>query len=641
MSCPAKHRPKKTARTLLCSGALVLAGSGAATAQQDFPWAIWEDGSGNEVTVQLPSGAEGPARNGAALAQGGVADETPAAESGVMGPDADRTGTAPEVPRSEAPGTPPIAGLPGEDGGIQPTAETGPGEGPGPVGETIPGAAEGSEARSGSPAGQAEDVAQPRDAAEPGDSLIPTEPRGEMAAEIDAGPRVATIEQASPLERCVVSPAKTMADPLPPLIKHPGIQQIEEYEPEAPEATTGISAEVPVPPAPRRPQIAPEPSPPIDSRADFLRTALLNSLLGLRTAEVAARQASSEHIRMFAERIIFDQRVMNRDLWAIGDCYAIDLPRQLPDYLRDEVTRLEMLSGPAFDHRYLLKTIELDQQALYAFDQQMGLRDDLMIKKFARTYSPIIHVHMAHASSIATALAPTAGADFTAPVAYFDRFDYLGQPWSRGIPALQVRGPTPGELNIMPTNTQPATAGAHSVPVPQQIARGGPGTGIQPATEGIVMGETVPANPDLPYQSGVPQHAGAIQFDRPTEDQLEALAALEALEGAPVASPDGVVIGTVTEIQARNGRADLATLRFRVDGDWSVGDRNFAVPVGAVEIEDGAVIADLDDLLARGLAYSTDRPVAAPPVRGGEAPEVAIRPVWTAKGGFGWWNQGR
>lgn len=132
---------------------------------------------------------------------------------------------------------------------------------------------------------------------------------------------------------------------------------------------------------------------------------------------LAARRATSPEVRQFAQRMVAEQVVLDRDLAAIARRKGVALPASAAGEAEQAAAeRLPpALAGTAFDARYMAQQVQATEGRLALFREQADSGADPELRGFAEKFLSVLgaHAHMAQAvlDSLAVAAPVTAPGD--------------------------------------------------------------------------------------------------------------------------------------------------------------------------------------------------------------------------------------
>jgi putative membrane protein len=150
------------------------------------------------------------------------------------------------------------------------------------------------------------------------------------------------------------------------------------------------------PPAARADQASKRDAPAAPGAAErkFMFDAALGGMAEVEGGQLAAKKATADAVRSFGQRMVKDHGQANAELRRIAGAKGVPLPTQLDHKHRSELTRLEKLSGPAFDRAYMQHMVQDHEKDVAAFRQAAKDLNDPEVKQFAAASLPTLEEHL-------------------------------------------------------------------------------------------------------------------------------------------------------------------------------------------------------------------------------------------------------
>lgn len=148
--------------------------------------------------------------------------------------------------------------------------------------------------------------------------------------------------------------------------------------------------------------IAPLPATPLaDVDKTFALAAAEGGMFELEAAKLARDKASDPAIKDFAQKLIDDHGAANDKLRRIATSHDLALPATLPADKRRELDKLDKLSGPEFDKRFVQIVARKDHKADIALFEKASrdLRSE-DLREFAKNTLPTLQQHLSNASKL-------------------------------------------------------------------------------------------------------------------------------------------------------------------------------------------------------------------------------------------------
>jgi putative membrane protein len=125
----------------------------------------------------------------------------------------------------------------------------------------------------------------------------------------------------------------------------------------------------------------------------FFEKAALGGMTEVEAGKVAAAKGSSEDVRSFGQKMIADHSKKNEDLKALAAKKDVTLPAALDSKHQAKVTKLQSLSGEAFDSAYAADMVEGHQEMAALMKQAAASSQDADVRKFAEDTLTAVKEH--------------------------------------------------------------------------------------------------------------------------------------------------------------------------------------------------------------------------------------------------------
>jgi putative membrane protein len=99
----------------------------------------------------------------------------------------------------------------------------------------------------------------------------------------------------------------------------------------------------------------------------FLRKAAEGGIAEVKLGELAVQKASSDEVKVFAQKMVEDHTKMNNDMAQLADSMGVMLPKTMDKDDQVEYDKLKGLSGNDFDMEYLTFMVKDHHKDLHEF----------------------------------------------------------------------------------------------------------------------------------------------------------------------------------------------------------------------------------------------------------------------------------
>ena len=133
----------------------------------------------------------------------------------------------------------------------------------------------------------------------------------------------------------------------------------------------------------------------------FADVASQDDLTEIELGLLALQNATSPHVRQFAQRMVTDHTQANQELMQLAKSQNFDLPTQIDAKHKSDVDRLRGMNGEEFDTAYMQQMVQEHKKGILDFQKQAQSGSDPSLKSFAQKYLPILQQNLQMAQSIA------------------------------------------------------------------------------------------------------------------------------------------------------------------------------------------------------------------------------------------------
>ncbi|HMB29509.1 MAG TPA: DUF4142 domain-containing protein [Blastocatellia bacterium] len=136
----------------------------------------------------------------------------------------------------------------------------------------------------------------------------------------------------------------------------------------------------------------------------FMENAARGNMLEVQLGNLAAQRASSNEVKQFGERMATDHGQLGQKLQQLASNLNVTLPQDLKPEQQTAVSRLEKLSGKAFDHEFMREMISDHTRDISEFERASTQATNSDIKQFASEALPTLRDHLKLAREISAKL---------------------------------------------------------------------------------------------------------------------------------------------------------------------------------------------------------------------------------------------
>jgi putative membrane protein len=144
---------------------------------------------------------------------------------------------------------------------------------------------------------------------------------------------------------------------------------------------------------------APGQSSPVDKM--FVRKAMQGGMAEVQLGQMTLQKTNNDQVKQFAQRMIDDHTKMNDQMKPVAQQLGVDVPAQVSKKDRTTMSKLNALSGPAYDQAYIQDMVKDHKQDLNDFQMEASSGQDQTVKDAAAQGSKVIAQHLQMAQQLA------------------------------------------------------------------------------------------------------------------------------------------------------------------------------------------------------------------------------------------------
>jgi putative membrane protein len=137
------------------------------------------------------------------------------------------------------------------------------------------------------------------------------------------------------------------------------------------------------------------------SDRDFMTKAAMAGMNEVQLGQLAAKQGSSDAVRQFGQQMVTDHTAANEKLVQLASTKGVTLPTSLDSGAQEKMTKLQALTGPAFDQQYAKEAgVNEHEKAVKLYQTQATSGKDTDVRAYASDTLPTIQGHLSMARSL-------------------------------------------------------------------------------------------------------------------------------------------------------------------------------------------------------------------------------------------------
>lgn len=138
--------------------------------------------------------------------------------------------------------------------------------------------------------------------------------------------------------------------------------------------------------------------------SSFVKEAVKGNEAEVALGELAERKAQNQQVKDLAAMLRKEHTEANQQLRSLAQQHKVPLNQPLEAKHKEEMQKLQRLSGPEFDKEYVKAMLKDHQKDIQVYQRAAQNLDDPAAKQYAQTTLPKLQSHLQHAKSAAQAI---------------------------------------------------------------------------------------------------------------------------------------------------------------------------------------------------------------------------------------------
>jgi putative membrane protein len=141
----------------------------------------------------------------------------------------------------------------------------------------------------------------------------------------------------------------------------------------------------------------------------FVKKAMAGGMAEVKLGQLASQKGNSEDVKQFGQKMVDDHTKLNDQMKPIAGQLGVEAPADLSAKDKALQTRLEGLSGDAFDKAYMSAMVKDHKKDLTEFKHEATAAKDPQVQQAAQQGAQVIEEHLQMAEQIAQKVGATGG----------------------------------------------------------------------------------------------------------------------------------------------------------------------------------------------------------------------------------------
>jgi len=133
----------------------------------------------------------------------------------------------------------------------------------------------------------------------------------------------------------------------------------------------------------------------------FLKKAMQGSLAEVQLGELTLQKSNNDQVKQFARKMIDDHTKLNEQMKPIAQQLSVEIPTEVSKKDKSLMSKMQGLSGPAYDQAYIKDTVKGHKEDLSSFQMEASRGHDPTVKDAALQGSKTISEHLQMAQQLA------------------------------------------------------------------------------------------------------------------------------------------------------------------------------------------------------------------------------------------------
>ena len=133
----------------------------------------------------------------------------------------------------------------------------------------------------------------------------------------------------------------------------------------------------------------------------FLKNVMQDNLEEVQLGELTLKKTSDDKVKEFARKMIEDHTRLNEQFRPMAQHLGVEVPTEPSKKGKSLVSKMEAISGPAYDQAYIKEMVKGHKQDLSSFHMEASNASDIGVQDAAEQDSKTIAEHLQMAQQLA------------------------------------------------------------------------------------------------------------------------------------------------------------------------------------------------------------------------------------------------
>ena len=135
----------------------------------------------------------------------------------------------------------------------------------------------------------------------------------------------------------------------------------------------------------------------------FIRKTMEDDMAQEQMGQLAAQKSQSDDVKQFGEKMAQIHEQLTNQLTPVAKKLGVDQPKQPSKKDRQQIEKMQSLSGPDFDAAFIKTMLKDQQDDLKGFQNEASAAQDPNVQQLAKMDMPVLNQHLQILQKIAQA----------------------------------------------------------------------------------------------------------------------------------------------------------------------------------------------------------------------------------------------
>ena len=133
----------------------------------------------------------------------------------------------------------------------------------------------------------------------------------------------------------------------------------------------------------------------------FVKEAMQGGIAEVQLGQLTLQKSNNDQVKQFAQHMIDDHTKLNEEMKPVAQQLGMEIPTQVSKKDSKIISKMQALSGPAYDQAYIKDMVKDHKSDLSEFQAEASSGQDQTVKDAAAQGSKVIAQHLQMAQQLA------------------------------------------------------------------------------------------------------------------------------------------------------------------------------------------------------------------------------------------------